>query len=232
MSDSTLMLIAMVNFTRFIVYFLLVISVTSCVEPDPLTELSAAEKDMIITNHNNAVNFADYKTYAIVDTVRVVSKNANDTLKNKSKVSDLILGNVNAELQKDGFVKVNRTDNPDVGINVAVLQFTEQVPVSFFGYAGAYGYYGYPNPAFWGYPSYGYGFPGSFQYYQIQIGSIAIDMIDLKSAHVTSSNQKLNAIWSALIVGSITDSATVTPGRLTFDIQQAFNQSPYLKEGK
>jgi hypothetical protein len=223
----------MANFTKNSIYFLLIIlSVTSCVEPDPLTELSAADKDMIITNHDKSANFGNYKTYAIVDSVRVVSKTPADTLKNKSKVNDLILNNVNAELQKDGFVKVSKTQNPDVGINVVIFNYTEQVPVSYFGYTGAFGYYGYPNPGFWGYPSYGYGFPNSYQYYQIQIGSIGIDMIDLKSAHVTSTNQKLNALWAALIVGSVTDSTTVTPDRITFDIQQAFNQSPYLKEGK
>jgi hypothetical protein len=216
------------------IYSFVVISylISGCIAPDPTIDLSPQDKDLYITNRDLSVNFANYKTYAIVDSVIVITKNPNDTMKNKSTYSNEIISDVNFEMQNDGFVKVGKSQNPDVGINVEVLKFSEKVPVSYFGYSiPGLGYYGYPSPAFWGYPGYVYGFPSYYQYYQIDVGSIAIEMIDLKNVTSNSEN-KLHVVWSALIAGSITDSTSVNNQRIKDAIKGSFDQSTYLREGK
>ena len=58
-------------------------------------------------------------------------------------------------------------------------------------------------------------------------GAVIIDMADLKN--VDYANQRINAIWAALVGGVLTgDKKTVISSRLINGIDQAFNQSPYL----
>jgi hypothetical protein len=202
----------------------------SCVEPDPLVSLSPEKQDLYITNRDNSVNFANYKTYVIVDSVQVVAKTMDSS---SSSVEDapLILSTVKSELQKLGFVEVDTTQDPDVGISVSVLKFTEEVPLTYYPYTGG-SYFGYINPAFYGFPGATYAFPPAFQYYQINVGSISIEMFDLKTARNSGSNQ-LNAIWSAVLVGSLTESSSGNNNeRIVKAITSAFAQSQYLGDGK
>jgi hypothetical protein len=218
---------------RILPLFIIALLFAGCVAPDPVVDLSPQNKDVYITNRDVIVNFANYITYAIVDSVVVVSQNPNDTLNNKSQFSNLILSEINFQLQNIGFIKVNRTQNPDVGINTAVLRFSQQIPTAYFAYAvPGSGFYGYPSTSFWGYPAYVYGYPSYYGYYQVDIGSIDIQMIDLKNAPANTATKKLNVIWSAFIAGSLSDSTGVANSRIQEGIRGAFNQSPYLKEGK
>jgi hypothetical protein len=213
--------------------FCLLLTLAACVAPDPVVDLSVEDKDLYITNRDVSVNFANYKTYAIVDSVVTINKNSSDTIGHKSSFSTQILNDVNFELQKDGFVQVGKTQNPDVGVNVSVLRFTEEVPAGYFTYTQqGTGYSGYQSTAFWGYPGYTYGIPNYFGYYRVDVGSISIEMIDLKSAAANPGNNTLNVIWSALIAGSVTDSTLISNSRIGSAIAASFNQSPYLHEGK
>jgi hypothetical protein len=218
---------------RILPLFIIELFFTACVAPDPVVDLSPQNKDVYITNRDKSVNFANYTTYAIVDSVVAVSQNPSDTLKNKSQFSNLILSEINFQLQNIGFIKVNRSQNPDVGINAAVLKFSQTIPTAYFSYAiPGSGFYGYPSTSFWGYPAYVYGYPSYYAYYQVDIGSVDIQMIDLKNAAASSGTQKLNVIWSALIAGTLSDSTGAANNRIQEGIRGAFNQSPYLKDGK
>jgi hypothetical protein len=218
---------------KLIHYLVLLTLLSACVSPDPASQLSPEDQDLYITNRDVSVNFANYRTYAIVDTVKVITKNTSDTLGHKSNFSAQIISTINFQMLKDGFVQVSRSQNPDVGLNVNVLKFSEQVPSNYFAYANpGNGYYGYPNTNFWGYPSYQYGIPTYYGYFQISIGSVSIEMIDLKNAKANPANTKLNVIWTALIAGSIADTTMVNTTRIKNGINASFNQSPYLKDGK
>jgi hypothetical protein len=140
---------------------------------------------------------------------------------------------VDAEMQKAGFVKVATAQEADVGITVSILKFQDDVPAAYYPYAGGAGYVGYASPAFFGYPGYGYAFPPYYGYYQIQVGSISIEMLDLKSVNISSSNN-LNVIWSAVLAGSLANGNTDENNRVRIikAIEGAFEQSPYLNDGK
>jgi hypothetical protein len=207
-------------------FFILFLS--ACVAPDT-SKLSPEEKDLYVTNRDMSVSFANYHTYAIVDSVSIISRSKNDSL--KSKYNTQILSDVNLQMQKDGFVLVGKSQNPDVGLNVSVLKFSDKTPASYFDFTNSSsGYLRYPAPISWGY-DYEYLFPSNFQYDQIDNGSIAIEMIDLKNASANTQH-KLNVIWSALISGTVSDTTLTNPGRVESAIENSFNQSPYLKEGK
>src|SRR4051812_1156809 len=105
-------MLASTPMAQIINLIIITLLITSCVTPDPVADLSTQDKDVYVTNRNKAVNFADYKTYAIVDSVRVVTKNPNDTLGNKSQYSNLIISEINFQLQNIGYIKVNKSQHP------------------------------------------------------------------------------------------------------------------------
>jgi hypothetical protein len=213
---------------KFLLYNILFLS--ACVAPDPTRELSPEDKDVYITNRDQSVSFADYQTYAIVDSVMLVSRSEGDSV--KSTFGDEIISDINLEMQKYGFVLVGKSQTPDVGVNVSVLNFFEKAPDTYYEYANANsGFLRYPAPGYWGHLDYQYLFPTNFGYEEIEAGSIAIEMVDLKNAGAGGS-QKFNVIWSTLISGNIVDSTHTNPTRLASAIANSFNQSPYLKEGK
>lgn len=211
---------------------ILTVCLLSCDPPDPLSELSPEEKDVYITNRDKSVDFSNYATYFLLDSVHVVSKEP-DVTTDTVQYTPLILTTIDTELQKLGFKKVTTPATADVGIAASVLKFSEEVPAGYFGFAGGAGYYGYAAPLSFGFPGYAYGIPGYYGYYQIDIGSISIEMYDLKSAR-TLSNNKLNIIWSAVLAGSLTETSEEgnNGDRIITAISAAFQQSPYLKEGK
>jgi hypothetical protein len=212
--------------------FIFLGGLTSCISPDPLTDLIPEEKDTYVTNRDKSIDFSEFKTYYIVDSVQLVTKSADST-DETIESAPLILNTVNSELQKSGFVKVNSPELADVGVSVSVLEFSEDVPVGYYPYLGGAGYYGYISPAFYGYPGYGYGIPPYYGYYQIEVGSISIELFDLKSVRITAQT-KLNVIWSALLAGSLAgESQDESSGeRIVKAITSAFQQSPYLNDGK
>lgn len=220
----------MLIFNKYILpWFILVPGLlSSCLPPDPTIDLSVEEKDVYVTNRDYSVNFANYKTYFIVDSVKAVTKTDSAVSQTVSS-APLILGTINSELQKDGFTQVSTPQTADVGIAVTVLRFSQQTPVQYFPYLA---YNGYPSPAIFGFPTYGFTLPAYYGYYEIDVGSIAIEMYDLKTAR-SSNKHKINAIWDAVLAGSLTDSTSGDNNqRIINAITGAFNQSPYLKEGK
>lgn len=206
---------------------------TSCVNPDPFAQLSPEEKDLYVTNRDKSINFSEYKTYYLVDSVHTVSKEFGTTTEDVA-YAPVILETLETELQKAGFVEVETPQEADVGVSVSILKFQDDVPAAYYPYVGGAGYFGYVSPAFFGYPGYGYGFPPYYGYYQIEVGSISIEMFDLKSANISSTGNTLNVIWSALLAGSLADGTTDQNNRprIIKAIESAFQQSPYLKDGK
>lgn len=205
----------------------------SCVNPDPITQLSPDEKDLYVTNRDKSINFSEYKTYFIDDSVHTVSKEFGTTTEDVV-YAPVILETVETELQKSGFTKVGTPQDADVGISVSILKFQDDVPAVYYPYLGGAGYFGYVSPVVFGYPGYGYGFPPYYGYYQIEVGSISIEMFDLKQATISSTGNTLNVIWSALLAGSLADGTTDENNRprIINSIKGAFQQSPYLKDGK
>jgi hypothetical protein len=208
-------------------YAALFLLINSCISPDPLTELSVEDKDVYVTNRDTTVDFSQYRTYAIVDSVKFVSRSF-DSAGTTVSSSPLILSTVNEELQRAGFVRTDTSQHPDVGISVTVLRFEDEVPVQYYPYVGG-AYFGYPATAFYGFPGYAYAYPGYYGYYQIDIGSISIEMFDLKTAR-QSKDKKLNIIWSAVLAGSLADTGSNNGERIVKAIRAAFDQSPYLKK--
>ncbi|MCR6640862.1 MAG: DUF4136 domain-containing protein [Sporocytophaga sp.] len=219
-----------IKFSGWKIFFLsgILFTVNACKDPDPVNDLEPFQKDLYISNRDASANFSDYKTYFLLDTLQLIIK---DTVSiNKDYLTErLIIQTIDSNLQNYGFAKVNKSQNPDVAVVASVLRFKESVPLSYSPTLFGPGVFGYASSSEFGFPGYQYSAPDNFGFYSFDVGSLTIDMLDLKNA---PSAGKLNVIWNGIIAGSANDSLVANPQRVITGINVLFQQSPYLKDGK
>ncbi len=204
------------------VILLLVIGglLTAC-NQNAVNDLSPADSPVYITNYDRSINFSQYKTFSLPDSVIIQSNDDYAAVRNS--LSDQFVTNVTSALTTKGFQRVNRGQTADLG--VAIIRVNNQYtgiasnPYSYYssywGYGGLGGYGGY-SPYYQSY----YTYQVSDQYWEIQI-------VDLKNAPTagTGTNQQLNVVYDATIRGTdVADAQAVTTAVTTI-----FNQSPYLQ---
>lgn len=193
---------------------------TACRE-NAINDLSPADSPVYITNYDRSVNFSQYKTFSLPDSVIIESNDAYSA--DQTPISSRFVTNVANAMTARGFQRVSKGDSADLG--VAIIRVNNQYtgvasnPYSYYsnywGYGGLGGY-GY-SPY---YPSY-YTYQVTDQYWEVQI-------VDLKNRPATGTGTEqpqLNVIYDATIRGTdITDQQAVDTA-----ISSIFNQSPYLK---
>ncbi|AUD06536.1 DUF4136 domain-containing protein [Spirosoma pollinicola] len=193
---------------------------TACRE-NAINDLSPADSPVYITNYDRSVNFSQYKTFSLPDSVIIESNDAYSA--DQTPISSRFVTNVANAMTARGFQRVSKGDSADLG--VAIIRVNNQYtgvasnPYSYYssywGYGGLGGY-GY-SPY---YPSY-YTYQVTDQYWEVQI-------VDLKNRPATGTGTEqpqLNVIYDATIRGTdITDQQAVDTA-----ISAIFNQSPYLK---
>ncbi len=186
--------------------------------PEP-EAVELVDQMVVSTNYDNTADFSAYSTYAIpTDTIGFISETSNDTIivASKSSFPRPVLQRINSELQTRGFGRVSKNQNPDLGVNVLVVNdFNVFQDVVYPNYYGGYygGYYGYNS---W------YSYP-YVQTYAYNTGVLIIEIVDLKN--LTPDN-KVKVLWTAYM-GDVY--STIELERQALEaIQQAFTQSPYL----
>ena len=202
---------------KLIVVLICAVSILSCEkEPD---NLKLFDELVVSTNYDTDVSFAAYATYAIpTDTIGFVSnRNPNDTIlvarADNQYYPRKVLEKVMQNLNDRQYTRVARNENPDLGINVYVvndLNLFQQVV--------------YPNyyyPSYYGYGSY-YSYP-YINTYAYNTGALVIEIVDLKN--VTPDN-KVKVIWNAYL-GDVYSTIDLTQQSVDA-IDQAFIQSNYL----
>ena len=190
---------------------------TGCTK-QPLDNLSTDESRIYITDHDSTVNFSNYKTYSISDSVAVIN-NTNST-RELNEIDQAYITAVKKYMGQMGYVLTDKNNNPDVGVDVSRIVSTTTGVISYGDYWDYYN--GYWDPYYWGYPGYDYYVPYAYSVYQIKEGAMSVDMLDLKDA---SSNDKINVIWTGLIRGSGIFDSTVADSQ----VKALFDQSSYLK---
>ncbi|MDE3185172.1 MAG: DUF4136 domain-containing protein [Bacteroidota bacterium] len=191
---------------------------TSCTK-DPVTNLSNEESRIYITDHDSTVNFSNYNTYSISDSVAVI-ENGSST-RELNAVDQAYIDAVKKYMGQAGYTLVSKKENPDLGVDVNHIINTSTGVISYGDYW--YNYSGYWDPYYWGYPDYGYYIPYAYSIYQVKEGALSIDILNLKNA--TTNNNNINVIWTGLIRGSGILNSSVADSQ----VKALFDQSPYLK---
>ena len=171
---------------------------------EPVNNLTTEESRIYITNRDSSIDFSQYNTFSIADSVLVIDGN---NVKSQFNATDqAFVSALKNKLQQLGYTMVNKSENPDLGIAVSRIINTSTGIINYNDY---WDYYGdYYDPFYWGYSGYGYGMPGwGFSTYQVKEGMLSFDILDLKNA--ASNNNQIKAIWNGMIRGSgIFDAST------------------------
>ena len=168
--------------------------------------------DIVGTFYDENVNFSNFKTYAMPDTVvKVTSAGVSST---KGQYDDLVLDQIEANMSAVGYTRVQNPDQADMLLTVAVVNDEYNMNNSY-----DYGdYYGDP----YDYGSGGYYDTGSD--YQVSTGTVLMNLANHKDGDTTRES----SMWVCILNGIIEQSFTNTNRRLIELINQAFVQSPYL----
>ncbi|HZB13752.1 MAG TPA: DUF4136 domain-containing protein [Chryseolinea sp.] len=189
-------------------------------EPD---NLKLYDELVVSTNFDPDVTFSSYVTYAIpTDTIGFVSdSNPNDTIlvaaSNNSFYPRKVLERIMQNMDDRVYTRVSRDEDPDLGVNVYVVE-----DLNVFQQIIDPGYY---YPYYYGYGSY-YSYP-YINTYAYNTGTLIVEIVDLKN--VTPDN-KVRVIWNAYM-GDVYSALNIEEQSLEA-IDQAFVQSNYLVNEK
>lgn len=181
---------------------------------DPISDLTYEDTHVFFTNHDKDVNFKQYKSFSIVDSVYIISNQGEGTSQSETDLT--MISRIIQNMKQLGYEYVGPDDSPDVGITLQLVdnRYLNLVQVPMGGYWG--GYWG-------GYGGWGMGMPSYYTYQQVQELYWIVNMLDLKNPD--TANQKLKVIWNAQIRGEGLYEASLVPGM----VDQLFKQSSYLK---
>ena len=198
--------------------------VSACTD-NAVNSLSPADSNVLITNYDRTVNFSQYKTFSLPDSV-IVESNDGYT-RSGQPVEQQIVAQVAQEMTAKGYTRGSAGQAADLGVAVTRVnnQYTGVTTNPYAGYGNYWGSgYGYG-----GYSSY---YPSYYQYYQVSERYWRVELVDLKNSPITTPTtdpkapqNQLHVIYQAELRGNgIFDAASIN--KLVTD---AFAQSTYLK---
>jgi hypothetical protein len=179
---------------------------TSCFPDDSLT---ASDTDVVATFYKANTDFSTKVKFAMPDSV--IHIDGDGIGKNENGPYDRqILTRIKLNLTQLGYTEVVNPEDADVLVTAAVTTTTWVTGGCYSWY-----YYWYPYP--------GYCYPVAYTY---TTGTIIISMGE------PNKDEKSEVLWYAGLNGILEDTASGLETRIDKNIDQAFNQSSYLGNGK
>jgi hypothetical protein len=187
-----------------------VLALAACSANDPISDLSLEETQVYMTDRDKTVNFKDYKTFSVVDSVLIYGNQGTGTA--LTEVDVMLLNRIVQNMEKHGYQYVAASQKPDVGINVAQVNnsYVNVVSQPVGSYWGSY----------WG--GWGMGYPSYYSYYTVNESYWMLEMLDFKNANVV--DKELNVVWRSQIRGEGINDKTLVQGM----VDKIFDQSEYL----
>ncbi len=192
---------------------------------------TTSELDIIYTNYDD-----DYfagnspRTYYMPDSVVVLfDPNNNDPgdIELPPATERLILSKIAENFSELGYTRLDDLEEnnlPDVVVIAEVARNRFTGGGCYYPWYPGWGWGGwYPG---WGWGP-GWGYPCYPQYYSYETGTLAWQMIDPDESDEV--NEILGVVWTAAINGLLRSSNNSTNQVISAGIDQAFEQSPYLR---
>ena len=214
-----------INWLTYAALLLTVSGALSACRENALDGLTPEDQAVYITNRDNTVDFTQYRTFSLPDSV-VVESNDRYSPSLTTTESQFVTSVAN-ELTGRGFQRVSQGQTADLG--VVVIRVNNRytgVGVNPYGsfysnywFGGGFGGFGGFNDPFL-FPSY-YTYQVSDRYWEIRI-------VDLKNRTTNAANpaqEQLRVIYSATVRGSEVTDANAAQQAVT----ALFSQSPYLR---
>jgi hypothetical protein len=205
------------------------------------------ELDITLTYRDTSYNFQQNTTYALRDSVGIISDYLSKTeIANfyksgggNEKIKNLVRTNLNAM----GYTEVANDEQYDLGVNLVVAAIENTTT---YTYGWWYDYYDYYDYYWWGgwYPYYGY--PWYAVSYTYQQGTLLMELADGNTIRAyrawadgktqgeiehadPSTVPQIDYTWQGIVSGVAGTEKSYNEQRAERGINEAFTQSPYLK---
>ena len=184
---------------------------------------------LVYTAPAKDVNFADYQTFDIVDSVLVIGQTQKPVYSQSDNALALIQA-YRTNMEKLGYIYTPSNPDAQLGIQLTFIEKTERYvqyyddPYWWLDYPGYWpaGYWG--NWTGWYYP-----YPVTYTY---TTNALIAEMVDLTAVPAAGETKPLTIVWSSYIGGPASSSIYADVQRMRVAINQAFEQSPYLKRAE
>jgi hypothetical protein len=209
----------------------------------PNDSISVSQSDIVLTGYYDSVDFKSLSTYYLPDTVFPVRDDTTD--KSPVPSSDLILDQIEQNMSNYGYTRVyfeEGAEEPDIMIAVAAIS-TTTITVGIWypyypGWGWGWGWYkksgirdtDYWYGGWWGYYPPGWGWGGVPYYSSYTTGTILMEMTNPADFRVIDNDTVTPIYWAGGVNGVLSSGSNVN--RIKNGIDQAFEQSPYLKTNK
>lgn len=196
---------------------------TACEKEVSLSQLDA---DFVVsTDFDPEANFSTYSTYYIPDSILIMT-NSNEPEFWQANDAGQLIEAIVTRMDNAGYVRVTEKNEADLGLQTSLIRRTNIV-VSQSGNPWWWGYPGYWSPGFWG-PWNSWRYPFVIRS-SFRTGSFIVEMVDLKTAK-SRTDDALPVLWSSYMTGLLSNSDRVNVQLASRAINQAFEQSPYIKK--
>lgn len=229
----------LLNLSLVLVLPLGIVLLDGCYPNDSIT---IDQTDIVLTGYYDSVDFKTLKTYFLPDTVFPVRDDTTD--KTPVENSDLILNEIEKNMNNYGYTRVAYDpdiEEPDIMIAVAAIS-TTTVTVGWWypyypGWGWGWGWYKDSSADrgtdYWYYPGYpgyyppGWGWGGVPYYSSYTTGTLLMEMTNPNDYRVIDSDTVVPMYWAGGVSGVLSGGSNTS--RISGGIDQAFTQSPYLK---
>ena len=206
----------------------------------PNDSISTSETDIVLTGYYDSVNFNSLKTYYMPDTIFTVREDTTDKdpIPNQDDYLQAIANNFAAY----GYTRISEVDTanpPDVMVSVAGLLITNISVGWWYPYYPGWGWYwksstaerstDYWYPYYPGYYPPGWGWGGVPYYSSYTTGTLLMEMSNPDDIRVIDHDTVVPLYWAGALNGVMSSSASGDKSRVLNGIDQAFDQSTYLK---
>jgi hypothetical protein len=194
--------------------FIVIVMLAAACQPEP-DDMKLFDELVVSTNYDPQALFANYSTFTMpTDTIGFLSNQTRDTILThpNSGLVRPIINRIKNNMLERGYSFISRDQNPDLGINVIIvnnLNFLQQVIDP-----------GYYYPYYYGYSSYYYPY---VQTYTENTGTLVVQVVDLKNRN---QNNEVRVVWSAQMGDLVSTLKQVEQTEKGID--QAFIQSTYF----
>lgn len=204
---------------KYLILTLLVASVllvSSC-QKDPDTDKLDGSY-LVYTNYDTGTDFKSLGSYYVIDSILIIGNSEKATYwnnANSQKIADAFA----AKLALAGYEAADSEVDADIVLQLSYVNTTY--------YFNVYnpGPWWNSYPGYWNWGGWGWYYPYSFSY-SYSTGSIIGELVDTNAP--TPLNDKLTVVWNTYICGLLNGN-NLSLSRTMEAIDQAFEQSPYLK---
>lgn len=223
-----------------VIYSIIILQLYSCDKISNIPE----NNDITITFYNSEVDFSDYNTFIIRDSVALLLDNISAQTKEELTTISSIIPLITGKLLQYGYTQVDTLSNADFSVNVVLADNTPEDISELSTWLTEHDedsyleWYSEGNPI-WG-DFTGFWYPWSSESIETTKGLLIIEFVDANSQQnlkvsnretksSTPDDFRLTFLWQAIISGVFTD-AKYDADKGSKAIEEAFNQSKYLQK--